>query len=402
MWNPLFQTMKKLIIPSRFPAILLMLSFVTVVAQAQSETGKPFLFSNFQKDKAFETELNIESWLTYSMNESKNGIDYADRADISFRRIRAVAKGEPYSWLQYELEMDLDRLGEDPYASTKGSYCGIDLWKAYVTVKLSKSELINLHLGYYWAAISRDFLTSPWSISSFDKSRADWYLRYFVTGKGNGIENGLGFGGLKNYSHWEISYRLGAYSPEAFTSGEHANPLIAGRLMLSVGDPEQTKYKYLLCGNHWNKRNGITVGFGFSTIGKTNIDDNILLNYSSSYGTDLAASMGHFKIEAEYFRMKRSANGYTDFSGDEWLLRCGYNIPVKGTLIEPTITGERYMGKGAKELFKYIGDDLTIDVGVNWYLNKDKLKLAVHYVNQQGSCSPNVGDYLGMAFVFRL
>ena len=370
--------------------------------KSQETKSKAFTLGEFQKDKAFTPIVAVESWLTYSMGEEKSGVEYANRADVSFRRVRFGAKGSPYSWLSYEIELNLDRLGEDTYASTKGSYSGLDIWKAFVTAKLTRDDLIHLHLGYYWAAISLDYITSPWSVSSFDKTRADWYLRNFMTGKGNGIESGFGFGGLKNFDGFGINYQIGAFEPEAFSGPEHANPLVTGRVMLSFGDPEQKTYKIRHGGNHWNARNGVTLGLGGATIGKVDNGAGTAFNKSNAYGADISATTGGLKVEGEYYKMKREATGYDNFKGTEWFVRCGYNIAVNGTFVEPTFTYEKYEGEGEKTLYKYIGDDKTFDIGVNWYLDKDKLKLGAHYVNQKGSTSSNVGDYIGLSLQARL
>lgn len=384
-------------------AVLALLSINTpLTSSAQDSQNKTFSFAQFQKDKAFSPIVGVESWFTYSMNEEKNGVKYANRSDASFRRLRFGAKGSPYSWLSYQIEFNLDRLGEDPYASTKGSYNGFSIWKAFISAKLSKDDLLHLQAGYYWAAISLDYMASPWSVSSFDKTRSDWYLRNFMTGRGNGIESGFGFGGLKNFDGFGINYQVGAFSPAAFNGPEHANPLLTGRVMFSFGDPEQKTYKIRHSGNHWNARNGVTIGLGGATIGKVDNGDGTAFNKSNAYGADISATTGGLKVEGEYYKMKREASGYDDFDGTEWFVRCGYNIPVKGTFVEPTFTYDSYKGKGEKTLYKYIGDDKSFDVGVNWYLNKDKLKLSLHYVNQKGSTSSNVGDYLGMALQVRL
>ncbi len=103
----------------------------------------------------------------------------------------------------------------------------MDIWNAYVTAKvLRKSDLLNIHAGYYWAAITRQFNTSPWAVSGFDKTRACWYLRSFTTGKGNGIESGVGLGGLQNWKGFGISYRLGVYEPEAFACADKSSRLV--------------------------------------------------------------------------------------------------------------------------------------------------------------------------------
>ncbi len=373
-----------------------------VTSKAQEAKNETFGFAKFQKEKAFTPIVGIESWFTYSMNEVKNDVEYANRPDASFRRLRFGAKGTPYSWLSYEIEFNMDRLGEDSYASTKGSYNGFDIWKAFISARLSNDDLLHLQAGYYWAAISLDYMASPWSVSSFDKTRSDWHLRNFMTGRGSGIESGVGLSGLKNFNGFGINYQIGAFSPAAYNGPEHANPLFTGRVMFSVGDPEQKSYKIRHAGNHWNARNGVTIGLGGATMGKADNSSGTAYNNSKAYGADISATTGGLKVEGEYYKMQREASGMNDYEGTEWFVRCGYNILVKGTFVEPTFTYDSYKGEGEKALYKYIGDDKSFDLGVNWYLNKDKLKLSLHYVNQKGSCSSNVGDYLGMALQVRL
>lgn len=382
---------------------LLLLSIISpTVVQSQSEKNNTFTFTEFQKDKAFQPVVAVESWLTYTMNAGNEDADYTNRASASFHRLRFGAKGSPYSWLSYAIEFSLDRLGEDPYSAVRGSYNGLDIWKALVTAKLSKNDLLHLHAGYYWAAISLDYTTSPWAVSSFDKPRSDWYLRNFMTGKGNGIETGIGLGGLKNFDGFGINYQLGAFAPSAFHGTEHANPLLTGRVMFSFGDPEQKTYKIRHSGNHWNSRNSLTIGFGGATIGEVDNGSNIAFDRANAYGADISATKGGFKVEAEYYKMNREYSGSPDFEGTEWFVRLGYNIPFKGTFVEPSVSYDHYEGEGESSLFRFIGDDATFDAGVNWYLNRDKLKLSLHYLNQHGSISENLGDFIGMALQVRL
>lgn len=383
-------------------ALLLLSTITPTIVKSQEEKSNTFAFTEFQKDKAFTPIVAVESWLTYTTDAGKDDVDYADRGSASLRRLRFGAKGSPYKWLSYEIEFNLDRIGEDPYAAIKGSYSGLDIWKAFITAKLSKDDLLHFHAGYYWAAISLDYMASPWSVSSFDKTRSDWFLRNFMTGKGNGIETGIGFGGLKNFDGFGINYQVGAFSPAAFNGPEHANPLLTGRVMFSIGDPEQKTYKVRHAGNHWNARNGVTIGLGGATIGKVDNGSGTAFDKSKAYGADISATKGGLKVEGEYYKMKREAAGLEDFDGTEWFIRCGYNISVKGTFVEPTITYDSYEGEGSSTLFKQIGDDKTFDIGVNWYLNRDKLKLSLHYVDQGGSISESIGNFIGMGLQVRL
>jgi hypothetical protein len=100
--------------------------------------------------------------------------------------------------------------------------------------------------------------------------------------------------------------------------------------------------------------------------------------------------------------MKRTAKNVDDFDGSEFHIQNAYSIPLKKTFIEPSFTYEKYEGTGNKALFKQIGDDETYDIGVNWYLDGQKIKLSLHYILQEGSISEAIGDYIGTAFQIRL
>ncbi len=381
--------------------LILCLSISLKGQKAIENSTSDIVWEKLNKEKMFMPCVSIQSWATYSMDE-KDG-EYKDRADISFRRFRFGAKGQPYSWLKYSLQLHWDRLGEDPYAATKGSYPGkVDIWNAFITARLSKnSELFNLHAGYFWAAISREFNTAPWAVGSFDKTRAAWYLRSFVAGKGNGIESGIALGGIKNFDGFGISYRIGTYEPQKYLN-EESGRLYTGRIMFSIGQPEQKSYKYMLSGNAWKKRNGITLGVGGSTQSKGQVSETIQFDQSQAYGADILVDYEGFRLDGEYFVMKREAEGFDYFEGEEWRVRLAYNFIMGGKYLESVVCVDNYEGKGESALFKHVGDDQTWDIGVNWYMNKDKLKLGLHYLIQDGSASSNTGDFIGLLCQFKL
>ena len=263
---------------------------------------------------------------------------------------------------------------------------------------------MQLHAGYYWAAISREYCTIPWSVSSFDKTQSVWYLRCFLTGKSNGIDGGIGFGGLKNYENTGFQYRFAIHDPTLYASPKYANPLISGRFMFTIGDPEQTKYSYMFKGNQWRKRKGITIGTGAAFQGKTDNqkDDasHVLFDYSTAFGADFLINYGGWALDGEFYRMIRDAEHYLTFTGNEWHLRLSHTFEIHNYFFEPSVMLSKYKGSG--DLFRYIGTDEMFDVGVNWYLKKDKVKVSLHYVLQDGNASSNVGDYVGAAFQLNL
>lgn len=388
-----------------------MFALATFTAKAQMSTlenkaleedveESPFVSVN--KSKMFQPTLVIEGWGLYSENNNSAEVPNANRTDIMFRRFRLGAKGTPYSWLSYSFQLHVDRYGEDVYTVVKGSYQGLGVWNAYITAKLLKeSSLLNMHVGYYWAGISREFITSPYAVGSLDKTRANWFLRHFISGKGNGIESGIGLGGLKNWQSVGVSYRLGVYEPSAYASAKYADKLYTGRLMLSVGDAEQQKYKYMVSGNSWRRRSGVTFGVGASSQKNGALSDTSYFNHSYAYGADVLIEWKGLRIEGEYFMFTREAEAFEGFNGTQFHVRMGYGVVVLNKYIEPCISYDKYEGAGNKELYRFIGVDNTLDLGVNWYLNKDKLKLAVHYIRQGGTIS-NAGDYYAMALQLKI
>ncbi|MBS2100634.1 hypothetical protein KEM10_20275 [Carboxylicivirga linearis] len=384
--------------------LFMLFCFFSVSAiMAKSEKDENSVWSKPDMAKAFKPIVCIETWATYSSKEKDDEHDYVDRNDTQIRRFRTGAKGQPYWFLGYSFQIQLDRLGQDGYSSTKGSYGGIDVWNAYVTAKLlRKSDLLNLQAGYFWAATSRQFNTSPWAVSGFDKSRSCWYLRSFTTGKGNGIESGIGLGGVKNWKGFGINYRVGVYEPEAFACPDNSSRLVTGRLMFTIGDPEQSKYKYMLSGNQWRERKGITIAVGGSNLNDGCINESVYFKNAQTYGADIAIDYNGIRIDGEYYKMKRTSEELLDFTGTEMHVCVAYNVIVSNKFIEPSVTYDYFKGEGSSELFKHIGDDATWDLGVNWYLNKDRLKLAAHYLIQSGSAASRVGNYAGLALQFRL
>ncbi len=360
--------------------------------------------------KLFSPIVSLQTWGTYSVNMEQNNEPAPDQQDIHFRRFRLGAKGQLNDWLKYSFQVHYDRLGENKLSATKGSSKNMfQIWNAYISARLlPSSELLYLHTGYYWAAISREYNTSPWAVSSFDKTYSVRYLRDFTTGKGNGIETGIGLGGLKNYpGKFGISYRLSAYQPKKFVSANYSNLLYSGRVMFSFGDPEQKKYKYMLTGNNWGKRQGVTVGLGGAYKGKTDNEqpgeDSVFFDRSVAFGSDLLIDYYGFRFDTEYFLMKRAASGYNDFNGTEWHARISYTFNWNRFLIEPAFLISKYSGEeNGSELYRYTGNDTTQDFGINWYINKSKIKASLHYIIQDDEVSSNDGDYVGAALQIKI
>ncbi|MGQ1946838.1 hypothetical protein ACT3CD_07020 [Geofilum sp. OHC36d9] len=377
------------------------LMFQNALCQGVSKPDELEIPLAFDSDKLFIPVVAIETWAIQSFNKGTEDNDIAGRLDVMMRRFRFGGKGMPVKWLGYNFELCLDWLGKTIYSPVRGSYSGVDVWKAFVSLNpLKTGDWLHLHVGYIQAVVSREYNTSSWTVGSFDKTQSSWHLRYFNTGKGNGIESGLLLGGLKNFEKMGFSYRVGLFSPQKYQSAGYVSPLVTGRAMLTIGEPEQTNYSFMLSGNHWGHRTGVSVGVGASYTGKTEAAD-LVWQSSVSYGGDLLINCRSWQLDAQYYRMTREYLA-SEYAGSGLIVRLSYCLKVANTILEPCLCYDKYVGEGEASLYQYIGDNITRDVGVNWYLKNDKLKVSLHYLEQSGNLSVDRGNYLGTALQFRL
>ena len=329
----------------------------------------------------------VETWTVYTAKIENQ----TSRGDLFLRRLRFGVRGNPFPFIKYNLQFDMDRYGQNKFTAARGNYKGLNLFNAYITVKaLQNQNWLYLHGGYFLSAISREFHTSPWACGSFDKSNANWYLRYFLTSKGRGIEPGIGIGGLKKLGNVGASYRIALHNPVKHSGSRCFSPLYSGRVMFSFGEPEQAYYKYMLTGNNFCCRDGMTIGFGSSCQGKTDngmpLKDSVYFDRSIAYGMDILAEFKGIRLEGECYRMTRKAPGER-FTGWEYHGRMGFTMPVAGFHIEPIIMYSRFTGNGAANIYPFNGNDSTADFGINWYVKKDQLMLGIHYLKEEGNLS---------------
>lgn len=347
---------------------------------------------------AFKPIAVLETWAIYNLQQEEG----EDAYELSERRLRFGAAGQPYWFMKYCIQLYADRLGQGDCSIIRGKYNDVGIWSAYATFKpIRTSELLNVHVGHLWSAVSRDYMTSPWAVSSFDKSDAGYYLRHFMTGKGNGILSGVALGGFQNFDNVSWSYRLGAYKPEICSDMPNNHLLYTGRVMFRLGQWEQKSYKYMVSGNTWDSANGVTLGLGASSLKDGYYTTDIQFDRSWTLGSDLFANYENCHLTFEYFLMKRTADAYDDFSSYITNTRLGYNISLGKTVLEPSLSYDTYTPTGDATLYKFTSDYSTFDVGVNWYIKKDKLKLSLHYVEQMTD-DALAAQYMGMAFQLKL
>jgi hypothetical protein len=161
--------------------------------------------------------------------------------------------------------------------------------------------------------------------------------------------------------------------------------MITSRAAITIGDPEMDKYKLSYVQSYYGQRKGVTFAINGTYQGETEI-----FKQNNFVGMDLLANFGPLDFIAEYDWLYRNSfigQDQTFSTTDKvYSFKLGYNYITKNNKIIQ-ITG-MYSGQlanqyGAKPFVNSLTTATTqqvYDVGINYLINKDKLKLNLHYV----------------------
>ncbi len=356
--------------------------------------------------------MMVQLWSTYSLdqqvyNEEAGSYELIDnRFNTQLRRARLGFKAQPYENLKFTIVAAYDLLGRDVLAATRGGSNNgapqFSVWDVFFQWRLKKgSEAFNLVGGYFRPQMSRESITSGWSVNSMEKSMSQNYIRRHLVGRGPGRALGLNFGGLvlTEDENLGLQYHFGVFNPVYLTNngnsvGKRFSPLVTARTVFYIGDPEQKKFKIGYDINYYGQRNGLSIGLAGAWQGETE-----LFSESKAANVDILFNWGPLNIDADWNLMWREGELEIpdehsipiDYFSQTGHLRIGYNLIFKKIFLEPTAMIMHFDGgtseahqRNATALGSFSGKDYTLDVGINWYLNKKHLKLLLHYTRQFG------------------
>jgi hypothetical protein len=399
----------------------------------------------FGEGKELEIFFMNQLWGVYTMDRVENGTKYDNRMDFLLRRSRLGFQGKITEDLSWRVWFAYDNVGLDPHtAFAKSNNVGLVsknsdnkefyVWDAMFTYALHKNWA-NITVGYFRPQVGRESITAGFEVLSFDKALTNSYPRLHLIGTGFGRETGVNIGGLYNdeKTKFGLNYNFGVFNVDKFSGGTGGdNLLYTARIAVSYGDPEMKKYGLGYKVNYFGKRNGITfaVNYAYQGRGKdsntfkladTKIWDpnkyfekdsnnkptyvpSIQFKNNQMLGFDILANYKDFTFNAEYDELKRSFDvSGLDYKDKVWHVRAGYNFKLPNkTILEPTITYAEWQGDNKS--LNGNGNFKTTDVGLNWYIKQNKMKLNLHYVKQSGSAKSaynpdgksKAGDYVGV------
>ncbi|MDX1942496.1 MAG: hypothetical protein SFU99_18170 [Saprospiraceae bacterium] len=363
-----------------------------------------------KEDTKIEPFIMLQLWGSYSLGQevfssvTKQYEPVDDRFNIMFRRARLGFRAAPYEGLQFTVMGAYDLLGRDVNSASvgganNGSQPVFFIWDAFLQWKVNKSdERLNIIAGYFRPQISRESITSAWAVNSMEKAMSQNYIRTHLVGTGPGRAVGLNLGGL--LLNHNINYNIGIFNPvfqsnSGNSTGKNFAPLLVGRLAFNIGEPEMENYKIAYDINYFNERKGVTLATGGAWQGNTD-----LFTQSYTYSVDALINLGAFNLDGEWNWMWRdgirtlenqSIRNFTSLS-ETGHIRAGYNIILNNNFfIEPSFMLMQFSGAkestkqaDAKAISASSGSESTYDTGINWYLNKKNLKIALHYTWRDG------------------
>ena len=357
--------------------------------------------------------LGIQSWATYTIGQEEfeptlNAFaPVDDRLNFMVRRLRFGSTANITDRLFFKFLGAADFVGSDQRAGTvggvnNGAFPNLQVWDLYLRYQLSpNSEAAYVVGGFLRPPVGRESMSGAYGVASFEKSFSQFYVRQQMTGTGPGGTGGAYFGGLGKVSDkFTVDYRAGLFNPfnNGISAGQRASTLVAGRVNFMFGDPESQQWRYGLKTNYFGKRRGVSIAVAGSREGDTGI-----LAESATLGVDWLVNFGQFHLEGEYIRLLREGAIGVTYNTATYFVRAGYNFALAERPGKPRqyvelaalaygFDGATDNNNAALATAFFSGDELAIDVGLNYHVVPGKVKLALHYVARSGDHGNIVGD----------
>lgn len=370
-------------------------------------------------EKKIQITQSFQLWNIHTI-ESMGDPSEETKNDLYIRRGRLGVKGKLAADLAFNIILSYDGIGRDKNTAGRGSPNPDDNHDFFLFEALtmwSYKPMVNITAGYFRPQVGREQMTAPFKTTSFEYSLANFQPRAHLVGRGTGRELGVNAGGLYLAHGWSFNYNVGLFdisSKKLLGDGSASFPMLAGRLAFTIGDPEMEKYGLGIKQSFYGKRKGITFGLNSSYQGVTELFEN-----NTFYSGDILANYGPVDFVFEYDWLSRrttlEAEG-TDLNKQTIVpttdkittFKLAYNFVLKnGKVLQ---AAAMYSGQLANDYGDTNGlnaltgatDQKVYEVGVNYLLNKDNLKLNMHYVwGEREDKNPAGGySYLGTGFQY--
>ena len=172
---------------------------------------------------------------------------------------------------------------------------------------------------------------------------------------------------------------------------ERTSPLLAGRVALSLGDPEHAKYGLSYSTTAFGTRTGVTLAANGTWQGRTAV-----FEQNDSLGLDLLGNWAGLTVMGELHLLGNRRTDQARTVKTVWMGSVGYAFVLpNGHALEPFGMVTRFEGEpGAPQA---TGPDQQLEVGLNWYLDRSNMRVSAAYGHGSGTADSEFTD--GRRFV---
>lgn len=337
-------------------------------------------------DAYIDINFYLQWWNVVTLDYA--GQDLSPRYDVFVRRGRLGVSGKLNANLFYAFSFAYDGVGKDSLTASAGipnqedntTFFPRDIYFCY-----QFHPLLNVTVGYFRPKAGKESIYSSSFNISQEKSWASFQPRIHLVGRGIGRETGVNVGGLMTGKKGGVLYDFGIFDanhPSIMGDRSVWSPLLTGRVVAYIGDPEYDTYPMAYVQSGYGKRKGLSVGANIGYQNKTQLFKNNMLT-----GVDAQLNYNKLDLLFEYNWLYRSTflqSGFLTTRDDFLTLKAAWNmVHEKNTIIQPTImySSENPSHRLIPFVNEYTGSikQFVFGAGVNWLLKKDKFKLGLHY-----------------------
>jgi hypothetical protein len=344
----------------------------------------------------------IQVWNTVTLKSPETN----PRFDQYIRRGRLGFGGQLNSKALFYVGFAYDGIGKDKLTASAGVPNALDNFTffvrdAFFTYRFN--SFLNLSIGYFRPRAGKESIyTSAFNISQ-EKGQPSAQPRIHMVGRGTGRETGINVGGLTNGERHRFLYDFGVFDPNhplITGDGKTWSPLFTGRLVWMIGDPEMNKYTMVYSQTGYLQRKGISFGANATYQGKTNI-----FNRNSVFGMDFQLNYGPLDLLGEYLWLGRESlmdSSIIKTMDNSYVLKAAWNVALRKAQIlqfslmyTGTIPDEQFKSEASNPI-TLASLHKEVAGGVNWMINKNRLKLGLHYVEADkytNTTGNNIGRY---------
>ncbi len=334
-----------------------------------------------------DVNLYIQWWNVLSLRFA--GSETPPRYDMFIRRGRLGTTGRITPRVFYNATFAYDGVGKDSLSAAAGVPNAEDnttFFPRDVFVTYSIHPLLNITTGYFRPRAGKESFYSSSFVISQEKSWASFQPRFHLVGRGIGRETGVNIGGLSNGQRFGFLYDVGIFDcnhPRIVGDNSIWTPLLTARIAVFLGEPEVSEYTLTFVQSGYGQRKGLSIGTNVGYQRRTQLfQDNTLA------GIDAQLSYGPLDVLFEYnwlYRQNTATDNTLLPTADRMLtLKVAWNVLFPNATILQGVfmySDERANGRFAEWQNPFTGAETqyVIDIGVNYLLRRDRLKVGLHY-----------------------